>query len=42
LAYQRPPELSNQLRWPPMDVVQRTVHGFAANSSYGTAASGAI
>lgn len=36
------PPISNQLRWPPMDVVHMTVYGFCLISSYGIASPTAI
>lgn len=37
-----PPPVSNQLRWPPMEVVHNTVYGFCLNSSNGIASLAAI
>lgn len=37
-----PPPVSNQLKWPPMEVVHRTVYGFCLNSSNGMASLAAI
>lgn len=38
LACQRCPPISNHDRWPPSEVVHRTVYGFCLNSSDGMAA----
>jgi hypothetical protein len=42
LANQRPPPSSNQLRWPPNDVVQSTPYGVCLTSFLGSASFAAI